>query len=242
MNRRQFLNILGIHGLLLVSPTRALSQIIHHGFFRAPQKPSSISFITSASATSGSSTITIPASAQVGDLAILCDFTISASSIGSATPSGWNVIIDDGGAASGWYTRAHMVYRIIQTGDPGSSVSGLSAEYNEEKIMLVFRANSKINSVHFGSVNNERTGNNPSPQTVTTTGVETPLVVLGFYGCGSSGSISPRTFTPAADGEISSSGQGYVKYKIYNSSPADHSVDMDDEGVQQMQSCFIRVA
>ena len=49
--------------------------------------------------------------------------------------------------------------------------------------------------------------------------------------------------SPAKDGEVANGTTPYLAYKVYNSSPANVSVDMDDEGDgNTLQSCYIEVA
>ena len=76
----------------------------------------------------------------------------------------------------------------------------------------------------------QSTDGNPTAHTVGASAGPAPLIVLGCYETGS-GSIDPRTFSPAKDGEITSSQFHYLAYKIHNSAPADVSIDMDDEGI-----------
>ncbi|HYM98203.1 MAG TPA: hypothetical protein VET25_00545 [Aestuariivirgaceae bacterium] len=90
---------------------------------------------------------------------------------------------------------------------------------------------------------------NPAAQTVTASGGVAPLVVLGAYGA--RGFIDPRTFTvggsPAKDGEVHNEPGGFSNivfaWKIYNASPADVVVDMDDEiEANYLQSFYIEMA
>ncbi|HWE21758.1 MAG TPA: hypothetical protein VG758_32045 [Hyphomicrobiaceae bacterium] len=48
--------------------------------------------------------------------------------------------------------------------------------------------------------------------------------------------------TPAKDGEINvvlGALNAYLAYKIYNSSPVNVTVDMDDEGTNELYSCYV---
>jgi len=71
------------------------------------------------------------------------------------------------------------------------------------------------------------------------------LIVLGCY-VAAINAVNPRTFNPAKDGEIQATAVDgpedlWLAYKIYNSSPADVSIDMDDEGLfNALVSCYIQ--
>ena len=85
----------------------------------------------------------------------------------------------------------------------------------------------------------ETTDGNPSAQVVGASSGTPPLIVIGAYG--TTGTVDPRTFSTTKDGEITAdSFNAYLAYKIYNSSPQDSSIDMDDEGdANILQSCYL---
>ena len=109
------------------------------------------------------------------------------------------------------------------------------------KILLVFRPDAPITTAAHADPD-QFTGNGiPAAQTVTASGGTPPLIVFGAYS--SSGTINPRTMSPAKNGEVANGTTRYIAWKIYNSSPANVSVDMDDEGDgNTLQSCYIEVA
>ena len=112
---------------------------------------------------------------------------------------------------------------------------------SDDKVLLVFRGNKAASSLNVASVNSEATAGNPTSQTVTSSGGTPPLVVLGGYGADTT--LTPRTFSPAKDGEVNSSIYAYLAWKIYNSSPANVSIDMDDNGgANILQSCYIEMS
>jgi len=91
----------------------------------------------------------------------------------------------------------------------------------------------------------EFTSGNPAAQTVNASGGAPPLIVLGCY-VAAINAVNPRTFNPAKDGEIQATAVDgpedlWLAYKIYNSSPADVAIDMDDEGLfNALVSCYIQ--
>lgn len=189
------------------------------------------------SALSTGATITGPASIQAGDLLILKDRPSQTGSVPStAVPSGFSIIsnIDNGTT-----TRVILSYKIADGSEASATLTGMSSANTSRKELLVFRANSPITAVNVQSVNGEFTTGDPSPQTVTASGGELPLVVIGSYATASA-IPDPRGMSPDKDGEINSGNQSYTAWKIYNESPADVTVDMDDEGTTNiLQSCYI---
>lgn len=55
--------------------------------------------------------------------------------------------------------------------------------------------------------------------------------------------VDPRSLSPARDSEINLTNYLCFTYKIYNSSPADVAVDMDDDGCMKgLQSLYLQAA
>lgn len=79
---------------------------------------------------------------------------------------------------------------------------------------------------------------NPAAQAANASSAAVPVIMLATYS--SSGAVFPRTFTPAKDGEQTNGNTLYVAWKIYTSSPADVTIDMNDNGdANQIYSGFI---
>jgi hypothetical protein len=107
------------------------------------------------------------------------------------------------------------------------------------KALYVFRGNAPITMASALSIASTFIAEDPAPQVVSASGGVVPLIVL----CGYRGAldVDPRSFTPSKDGEINPTTTVYLAYKIYNSSPADVTVDMDDEGNgNALVSCYIQ--
>jgi hypothetical protein len=126
-----------------------------------------------ASETSGnSSTITIPAAAQVGDLCVLYDVT--AVNDANVTPAGWTSIISDNNTFENNFS-----YRVLTSGEPGSSVTGQNGGQYSVKIMMVFRP-SKLVTVTTGTLQGIlETVNNPLPITINTSAIAFSGVAIG---------------------------------------------------------------
>lgn len=193
---------------------------------------SSLSFVDSA--TSTGPTLTIPALAAAGDLAYLFDY----SQIGTGTPT---TVVPTGFTSLANTTdvsRAISSYKIIAAGEPGSSITGMDSD-NDNKVMFVFRGNVAISTVT-PSTWNSQGGGSPSTQTVTASGQTTPLVVIGAVGQATTAAFT--TESPAFDATVTVNSRIEAGYKIYNSSPADHSIDAGDNGRDNLHSGYLRVA
>lgn len=182
-----------------------------------PPPVTSVAFHASATAT-GTNTLTVPATTQAGD--IIC--VKEEGTVVSVAPSGYTVLASTTGFV--------ISYKIASGSDASASVpSGAVLGPSARRELLVFRGDSPANSVtgHSPAAQNSPTAA-PADQTVTSSGGVVPLVVLASYY--SSGAIDPRGFSPAKDGEVNSDTNSYFAYKIYNSSPADVTISMQDEG------------
>lgn len=200
----------------------------------------SLSFTTSA--TSTGSTITIPAGAAIGDFAILADFADGGSIPSLVTPTNFNDIASAGvGSAFGGGVngRGAVSWKILVSGDPGTSVTGMNGGTSNAKVMLVFRPAVTLSSATPNTWDKEINTANPTAQSVTASGGTPPLVVFGV-GATDAGTASFSTASPAFDGTVLTSDSDMIfGYKIYNSSPSDHSIDINDLGRNYLASGYV---
>lgn len=199
------------------------------------QMATSISFQNSAISTA--STITLPAGIIAGDLIVIYDRASNASSTSPTlvVPAGFTNGYDGPLASATNASRVSLSYKIATGSESSTVITGMNAT-SMFKAAMVFRGDIPISLVTPYSFTSIMTDSNPTAQVVTSSAGPAPLIVFGAYGVGGSAAISPRTMTPAAAGEITigTSPGSYVKYLIYNSAPADVTVDMDDEGNRNM--------
>lgn len=192
------------------------------------------------SATSTGTTIAWPATLAAGDLAVLvdsADSTLDGVPPSTVVPSGFTSIVN---TANGTSHRQICSYKIL-TGSESGSLSGMNGVDNDRKAMVIFRGSSPITSVSVGSATGQQTTTNPTAQVPAASGGVAPLIVFGAYFATSA--VSPRNFTPAKDGEVNPSTNLYLAWKIYNSAPADVTIDMDDEGILNiLQSFYLQVS
>lgn len=199
-------------------------------------KLSVISFFGSSTAAgnAGTTSITAPSSILPGDLMVLSN-TSSAGSAAAVVPSGFTQV--NTGIVGG--TRMVTSYKIADGTEGGSSLTGMTADTSWQACLYVFRGNVAIKTITAASVNGEATAGDPVTQTVTASGGTPPLVVFGTY---RGSTPAARSFSPAADGSIANgapfAGTLSLAYKIYNTSPADVSIDMTDEGIANLMQSF----
>ena len=101
-----------------------------------------------ASATSTTSTISIPASSNVGDFAVLFDSSRDVFTPITVVPSGWSSIsnVSESNILSLSSIRSIVSYKSLVSGDPGSSITGMDAGLfgTDRKIIMVFRPNFSV--------------------------------------------------------------------------------------------------
>ena|SRR3990167_277358 len=191
------------------------------------------------SAWSSSSTIVIPATAAVGDLAVLFDFALRTTGVPDVIPTGWTGLVTD---TNGDNTRIRCSYKKLVSGDPGATITGLTAAGTANKLMLVFRPSFTIVTITPSTWLAEATEGNPASQLVAASSQAPPLVVCGGAAI-ISGTAAFSTASPAFDAEIASAnGDIIVGYKIYNNAPQDHTIDMNDIQQNGLASGYLVVA
>lgn len=139
-----------------------------------------------------------------------------------------------------------MSYKLAVGTEGGTTLTGMAGAVFAAKILTVFRPSIAATALTVGSVAEEGINGDPGGHVVAASGGTPPLIVFGRYSNADlfDQNISPRTFSPAADGELQPSliNSFYLKYKIYNSSPANVTVDMGDENAGTiLQSFYLAV-
>lgn len=199
------------------------------------------------SATSTATTITAPSGIQAGDLIVLLDRAEGDPFGGvpaSAVPTDFNTITDvNMTTASVEGIRTILSYKLANGTEGSSSLTGMAGTGRVDKALLVFRGDKAASTITVASANGQATNGNPTAQNVTASSGIAPLVVIGGYTSEDTiPGVSPRTMSPAKDGEVNPNTSLYLAWKIYNSSPADVSVDMDDEDENSLVSCYIQMS
>jgi hypothetical protein len=184
------------------------------------------------SSSSGVPTITLPTGIQPSDVIVLLDSRVSFGTVPTnVVPAGFTQIATVSGTDSLTAVRNTMTFKIAGGGEGGATITGMSSDLAGEMLAVVFRPNGRVTSITLGDVETQFSNNNPTAHTLGASAGTPPLILVAGYS--SSGDIDPRSFSPAKDGEAANGTLGqYIAWKFYGqgSSPADHSVDMDDEG------------
>ena len=182
--------------------------------------------------------VTIPANTVAGDVLVYIDHaTGDETTPGYVLPAGFTLLANTVGGND----RQVTSYKIATAGDAGQTVPGMIHSGNgTEKMLLVFAANAA--AVTASTFNAQGTSGDPSPQTVLASAASSPVIVIGAYGS-EWASTNPRSMTPAKDGEFISEAWGWLAaaWKIYNSNPANVTVDMADHGSNVLQSGYLQI-
>lgn len=186
-------------------------------------------------AESSASTITWPAGVIGGDrdIAVLFDAARSGSLPTEVIPSGFTKIT---GANNGSSSRGTVSYKIL-TGSESGSLTGQNGSTQNAKGMVIFRASRAIVGVTLSTPNVAVNNGNPAAQNVVATGEPAPLIVLGQAAADNAASFS--TQTPAFGATVvTGGGNQIIGYTIYNTSPANQTVDMNDLGAFNFLTSF----
>jgi hypothetical protein len=180
-----------------------------------------VSFIDSA--TNAASTVVIPATAQVGDIAFLFNNgnNTTNTTIPPLTnePAGWTKIatVDSSNTTATECFRVKYYLKILTSGEPGSTVTAASGTTSTRLSVLIFRPSFNVSTITtttpttFGSVN--VTSINQT-QTINVTPLTAPTVLIA-HACNFTG-VSGFTTTPAPTGIITPSGGNPIRYLIQN--------------------------
>ena len=194
-------------------------------------------------------TLTHPSDVQAGDMCVLFHNTWdNDSDFVDTAPTGFNMINTDPYLYTTATYMAHSVsYNVVA--NPASSVTlplcngDTQSPDNQGYVALYFRPFKTISSVNFdSSVNLQETAANPTLQTVRAAGNTPPIIV--FAQAKSLTTIPPFVSSTTFDGFASFNATNIdanVGYKIYNTSPVDHDVDMNDNGTNVLLSFYLRV-
>lgn len=192
----------------------------------------SIAFFNSATSVNTAS-VTCPSGVIAGDLIVYANRGREDES--AVVPSGYTQILEMN------FGDGHTIVsaKLASGSEGGNSITGMGG-ISQLNAVAVFRPNIPATAFSASTPNKQSTSGNPSPQTVLSAAGTPPLIVFGVYS--GHDSVSPRSMTPAKDGEISPFNEFWLAWKIYNSNPANVVVDMNDETQSSLASFFVSVA
>lgn len=198
------------------------------------RKITSFSFLDSGSS-SASSTVTIPATAQAGDLAVYFDTNETNTTF--SQPTGFTLVDSNINLR-----RSLIAYKVLVSGDPGSNITGSTAGgSNDGKIVLIFRPNGTINTVTVNDLATIATISAAGSQTINVNGVAAPVIAISQYTATvgiTAGEYDFSTLTvvlPVAGNEM------VTGYQIFNTSAsADITISNNtDNGSNILQSFYL---
>jgi hypothetical protein len=165
---------------------------------------------------------------QANDVALFFDQANQGSTPTAVTPSGFTNIVNSSGGSSP-LARAMVSWKKL-TGSE-ASVTGMNGGASDSKIGLVFRPSINFTTLTVSTPQNSGIiDTNPAAITVNPSAETIPVVLLGV-GAVYQGNVTFSTASPAFDAEINLTNNDMrVGYKIYNSSPLSHSIDINDLG------------
>jgi hypothetical protein len=193
-----------------------------------------LTFVGSANSTA--QTITWPGGLTSECVAFLFDHAVNTIGIPSEViPTGFDPTpITSTTLTSSRYT---VSFKYPLTGSESGSLTGQNGNSSNKKVLLIFKiaGGSQIN---FGGIKAEITDNNPTAQTTAASGSNFPSLVLGVTS-NSNAAVTFTTESPNFDNIVSTSNTHLsVGHKIYNASPSDHTIDMNDVGNRNILNCF----
>lgn len=199
---------------------------------------SNLEFVSNA--TSTATTITIPSGFAVGDIAILFQYARGSGSYTGGTPTGWTLVANNRTTTGTGGTWGHIAYKVLASGDPGSSITGTGGGQEQAKIIIGFRPNAPITTVTISSLNTHAAATDPPTQTITDPGTK-PFIAFAHYVCGQgvTNRTSNATMTEVASA-IAAATEQYMRYIRYNVGDTSQSitVDYDDSGDNNVLQSF----
>lgn len=186
----------------------------------------------------GDASVTCP-TVQAGDLLIFFEYARMTTAVdpGYSIPSGFRSMVTNFIVAS----RCTISGKVADGSEGGTVLSAMNGNGSNGHVLLVFRGSVPIIAFTTHDTASEGTTGNPAAQVVNASLGTPPLIVLAS----SSGIVAHTTsWSPAADAIFDSGSDNLMAgYKIYNSSPADVTVDMGDLGnANQLLSCYVQLA
>ena len=110
--------------------------------------------------------ITIPSSAQDGDICVIANGSGGLITPSSVTPSGFTNVANVSGSGGGVAIRVMVSYKVLVSGDPGTTLTVMDTLAGDSVLAIVFRPNFTISSISTSTVNQQCTSGTPTNQTL----------------------------------------------------------------------------
>lgn len=193
---------------------------------------------------SNTGSITGPSSVQAGDLAILFDAPSGSTVPSEVVPSGFTVIANLTYDFTSHNGRHILSYKILASGDITggimNSVTGMTGSTTSRKMIGVWRSTNPISSICILALQEEGVDNGNLTAQVIPSGAATQAALLLAHWRFANGQVSGNLTATGMTLTAGSSTAQYVGYRIYNSSPANQTVDTTiTSDTQMLQTLFI---
>lgn len=216
--------------------------IVASGRSSSTPPPSSLTIsMFSRNTSTSTAAFPLPVGTQVGDIAVFLDgggdsFTSTPPAL--VVPTGFTQIFTNtvvGGFAA---LRATASYKILNASDISTgTISGMSPGTVRKQLRII-RPSATVSSVIVSTPVTEATGGDPVAQTISMNGLTTP--VIGFAWGATTGGTATITSTPAGVMTVTNNtGLQTISDIIYNSSPINIIVDMNDPGTNIFTSWWM---
>jgi len=211
--------------------------MLHHALRASDSSLASVALETSA--TSSLATIAWP-TVQDGDVAVLFDGARdggSSSIPADVTPADFTQVNTIGHMPSTNGYRTSIAYKICDGSETGD-ITGLDGNSLERKALLIFRGNVPITGVTVQDTDAVAAAADPAAQTITSGSGAVPLVALSLHWQYTS--VQGQSMT-ANTGSVASGTYLTARYKIYDASPANVTVDqsMGTAAQNHLHSCYL---
>jgi len=160
------------------------------GFCAFIGDPPELSYVDSFSTTAATNTLTIPASAAAGDIAVanvMAYRNAGGDPPEYVLPSGWTQI----GHNTSGLARCISMYKILSSGEPGSGVTTMLGIHRS--ILSVFRGSSVIASVGSVSVS----AGTSSSHSINVSAVNSPAIAISAIAMSAIGQAGSGSFAPS---------------------------------------------
>lgn len=162
-----------------------------------------------------------------GDVLLFFDWAQGGTTPSDVIPTGFTGVV----TVSNSVQRVRLSYKLADGSEASATITGMSATNIRKYCHVYRRAPRPATALAIHSLASELTAGDPSAQVIASASGRAPLLCVGCYGVNSTAeTISGHTMSPTEDGEVTSSALFKQKYKIYNSAPADVTVDIGDRG------------
>lgn len=201
-----------------------------------------LSNVSTANSTN-SSTITVPSGGSApaaGDLIIFAEIKITPGPPTMVLPTGFTQIASLSSEVGATDAGGIIAYKIAAGNEGGTSITGMAANIGQIKLLSIFHSSSgPITALTVNDLETTITLSDPTAQVINASGQTTPLIALALF----ASDVHTRTFSPAQDGECHNTAfwSAYLYWKMYDSSPADITADMNDGGTNLLFTTYLKL-